>query len=97
MEDGGYGSGTALERKFLSSIPFLGIVGPQSQFPHSCVCEGFAVADFNLLTGHRNAVFSKIAAKLKDKRNSNTTTQRLPPSRPYLIPVIQPLCKLATK
>ncbi len=28
----------ALQRKFHLCIPFLGIAGPQSQFPHSCVC-----------------------------------------------------------
>ncbi len=29
----------ALQRKFHLCIPFLGIARPQSQFPHSCVCE----------------------------------------------------------
>jgi hypothetical protein len=27
--------------KIRLSIPFLGIARPQSQFPHSCVCERF--------------------------------------------------------
>ncbi len=31
----------ALQRKSYLCIPFLGIVRPQSQFPHSCVCERF--------------------------------------------------------
>ncbi len=31
----------ALQRKFLLCISFLGIARPQSQFPHSCVCERF--------------------------------------------------------
>jgi hypothetical protein len=26
-------------RKFETNIPRKGILGPQSQFPHSCVCE----------------------------------------------------------
>ncbi len=30
-----------LQGKFHLCIPFLGIAGPQSQFPHSCVCEPF--------------------------------------------------------
>jgi hypothetical protein len=30
-----------LQRKFHLCIPFLGIAWPQSQFPHSCVCERF--------------------------------------------------------
>jgi hypothetical protein len=30
-----------LEGKFHLCIPFLGIAWPQSQFPHSCVCERF--------------------------------------------------------
>ncbi len=30
-----------LQRKFYKCIPFLGIARPQSQFPHSCVCERF--------------------------------------------------------
>ncbi len=32
---------TALKGKFHLCIPFLGIVRPQSQFPHSCVVEPF--------------------------------------------------------
>ncbi len=32
---------TVLQRKSHLCIPFLGIARPQSQFPHSCVCEGF--------------------------------------------------------
>jgi hypothetical protein len=31
----------ALQRKSHLCIPFLGIARPQSQFPHSCVCERF--------------------------------------------------------
>jgi hypothetical protein len=31
----------ALQRKNHLCIPFLGIAQPQSQFPHSCVCELF--------------------------------------------------------
>jgi hypothetical protein len=31
----------ALQRKSHLCIPFLGIAQPQSQFPHSCVCERF--------------------------------------------------------
>ncbi len=31
-----------LQRTYLC-IPFLGIVRPQSQFPHSCVCERFKI------------------------------------------------------
>ncbi len=30
-----------LQGKFHLCIPFLGIARPQSQFPHSCVCEQF--------------------------------------------------------
>jgi hypothetical protein len=30
-----------LQRKSHLCIPFLGIARPQSQFPHSCVCERF--------------------------------------------------------
>ncbi len=30
-----------LQRQFSLYIPFLGIARPQSQFPHSCVCERF--------------------------------------------------------
>jgi hypothetical protein len=30
-----------LQRKSNLCIPFLGIAQPQSQFPHSCVCERF--------------------------------------------------------
>ncbi len=30
-----------LQRQFRLYIPFLGIARPQSQFPHSCVCEQF--------------------------------------------------------
>ncbi len=30
-----------LQRKYHLCIPFLGIARPQSQFPHSCVCERF--------------------------------------------------------
>ncbi len=30
-----------LQGKSHLSIPFLGIARPQSQFPHSCVCEQF--------------------------------------------------------
>jgi hypothetical protein len=30
-----------LQGKFHLCIPFLGIALPQSQFPHSCVCERF--------------------------------------------------------
>jgi hypothetical protein len=32
---------TALQQKSYLCIPFLGILRPQSQFPHSCVCERF--------------------------------------------------------
>ncbi len=32
---------SALQGKFHLCIPFRGIVRPQSQFPHSCVCERF--------------------------------------------------------
>ncbi len=32
---------STLQGKFHLCIPFLGIVGPQSQFPHSCVYERF--------------------------------------------------------
>ncbi len=32
---------TALQRQFHFYIPFLGIVRPHPQFPHSCVCERF--------------------------------------------------------
>jgi hypothetical protein len=31
----------ALQRKSHLRIPFLGIARPQSEFPHSCVCERF--------------------------------------------------------
>ena len=31
----------SLQRQFRLYIPFLGIVRPQPQFPHSCVCERF--------------------------------------------------------
>jgi hypothetical protein len=34
-------SKNALQRKSHLCIPFLGIAGPQSQFPHSCVCKRF--------------------------------------------------------
>jgi hypothetical protein len=34
-------SPNALQRKSYLSIFFLGIARPQSQFPHSCVCERF--------------------------------------------------------
>ncbi len=30
---------SALQRQFRLYIPFLGIAQPQTQFPHSCVCE----------------------------------------------------------
>jgi hypothetical protein len=33
--------GTTLQRKSHLCIPFLEIAWPQSQFPHSCVCEQF--------------------------------------------------------
>jgi hypothetical protein len=34
-----------LQRKPIQvPIPLLGIARPQSQFPHSCVCEGFIYA-----------------------------------------------------
>ncbi len=36
-----YSAQTALQGKTHLCIPFLGIARPQSQFPHSCVCEGF--------------------------------------------------------
>jgi hypothetical protein len=32
---------TATKITFMYRIPFLGIARPQSQFPHSCVCEQF--------------------------------------------------------
>ncbi len=32
---------TTLQRQFRLYIPFLGIVRPQPQFPHSCVFERF--------------------------------------------------------
>ena len=32
---------TTLQRKSHLCIPFLGTARPQSQFPHSCVCERF--------------------------------------------------------
>jgi hypothetical protein len=32
---------STLQRKSHLCIPFLGIARPQSQFPHSCVCEQF--------------------------------------------------------
>jgi hypothetical protein len=35
------GEYNALQRQFRLYIPFLGIARPQSQFPHSCVCELF--------------------------------------------------------
>jgi hypothetical protein len=34
---------SALQRKSYFCIPFLGIARPQSQFPHSWVCEGFNI------------------------------------------------------
>ncbi len=37
----GFGEGSALKGKSHLCIPFLGIVRPQSKFPHSCVCERF--------------------------------------------------------
>ncbi len=39
--EGGGGRSPALQRKSHLCIPFLGIARPQSQFPHSCVCERF--------------------------------------------------------
>ncbi len=36
-----FGDVTTLQRKFYLCIPFLRIARPQSQFPHSCVCERF--------------------------------------------------------
>ncbi len=30
-----------LQRKSYLCIPFLGIMRPQSQFPHSCICQQF--------------------------------------------------------
>ncbi len=35
------GAATTLQGKSHFCIPFLGIARPQSQFPHSCVCERF--------------------------------------------------------
>ncbi len=36
-----HSSGSTLQGKLHIYIPFLGTVRPQSQFPHSCVCEIF--------------------------------------------------------
>jgi hypothetical protein len=38
-------------RKFETNIPRKGISGPQSQFPHSCVCE-------RIIYSHDGSVFS---------------------------------------
>ncbi len=38
-------------RKYETNIPGKGIAGPQSQFPHSCVCEG-------IVYSHDGSVFS---------------------------------------
>jgi hypothetical protein len=32
-------------RKFETNIPSKGLVRPQSQFPHSCVCERFSYSN----------------------------------------------------
>jgi hypothetical protein len=43
----------ALQRKSHLCITFLGIARPQSQFPHSCVCERFISNSWFLLNQRR--------------------------------------------
>ncbi len=48
-------------RKFETNIPRKGISGPQSQFPHSCVCERIICShDWAAFSAGGNTVFGPI-------------------------------------
>ncbi len=48
------------DRKFETNIPRKGIAGPQSQFPHSCVCE-------RLIYSHDGSAYSAAGRKYVDR------------------------------
>jgi hypothetical protein len=53
-------------RKFETNIPRKGISGPQSQFPHSCVCERIATMGLPVLLEEICIVILGIYKSLKD-------------------------------
>ncbi len=53
-------------RKFETNIPSKGIAQPQSQFPHSCVCE-------RLIYSHDRSAYSAAGNMLIDPGNKSLT------------------------
>ncbi len=63
---------STLQRKSSLCIPFLGIARPQSQFPHSCVCERFIYSQDRSTFSINHSILSilqeQIARNEKDKK-----------------------------